>query len=430
MIKLFARPNLVQFARLVLPAMAVSYYLVLEMDLSMCYIHASVLEAIPSCSADANTTTLPKASPPSPGDASRRVAVVFPLQGNVYPRGEFDIQMSFGNSQNLYSMNIDTGSDVPWVQCQMPRQAVYPQPGKDKMIPCDDPRCQAVLASTGTKKCVSKGRCDYKVRYVDSYAKGVLIADTLTLRLTNGSTIRPLVAFGCGKWLKVKDEQALPDGMLGLGSGEISILSQLSCQRLFGKFTGHCLNSRGGGYFFLEDDGRVPPGGITWVPMTPSNHYSPGSASLFWDNQSLGSKLIKVLPDSGATFTYFGLEPYASFISTLNGYVSKQPLKRAYDDHSQPHCWRDPKKFRTIADAQPYFKNLELRFANGAALMTLPPVNHLIISDKGNACLCILNGTQIGLNRVIGDISMLDRLVIYDNDKLRIGWASTDFCRV
>ncbi|XP_010912572.1 aspartic proteinase Asp1-like [Elaeis guineensis] len=396
---------------------------------------ASVLAAIRSCSADANTTTLPikpKASPPSPGDTSRKVAAVFPLEGNVYPRGGFDVQMSFGNSHNLYSMNIDSGSDVPWVQCQMPTQAVYPQPGRDKIIPCDDPRCKAVLASTGSKQCKSKGPCNYQVQYQDSSAKGVLIADTLTLHLTNGSTVRLLVAFGCGQWVKVTETGALTDGILGIGFGEISIVSQLSSQGLFGKITGHCLNSNGGGFLFLGDNGRLPSG-ITWVPMIPSDHYSPGPASLFWDNQPLGSQLITVWLDSGTTFTYFGLHPYNSLISTLNGYVSTQPLKRAYDDPSLPYCWRGPQKFRTIADAQRYFKILELRFANGAAPMKLPPVNYLIISSKGNACLGILNGTQVGLKpdeNVIGDISLLDLMLIYDNDKKRIGWASTNFCRV
>lgn len=78
----------------------------------------------------------------------------------------------------------------------MPTQAVYPRPEQDKMIPCDDPRCKAVLASTNSKPCKSKERCDYQIRYLEDSAKGVLIADTLTLRLTNGTIIRPTVAFG------------------------------------------------------------------------------------------------------------------------------------------------------------------------------------------------------------------------------------------
>ncbi|XP_008807681.2 aspartic proteinase Asp1-like [Phoenix dactylifera] len=395
---------------------------------------ASDLAAILSCSAAANlyATALPmkpKASPPPQIDAGHGVGAYLPLQGNVYPQGKFYVQISFGNSQNFYSLDIDTGSDVPWVQCEVPPQAVYPRPPMDKLIPCDDPRCRALHASAGARPCKSPERCDFLVQYVDDSAEGVLIADTLTLRLTNGSIVHPLVAFGCGRWRNDKD-RATTDGMLGLGSGEISILSQLSSQGVFGKLVAHCLGSRGGGFFFMGDD-MLPSGKVTWAPMTRSFHYSPGPASLFWGNQPLGSNLM-VLLDSGTTYTYFGLQPYNNFISTLNGHVSKQPLTRAYDDHWLPYCWRGPRPFSSIADAQGYFKQLELRFADGAASMKIPPANYLIISEHHNACLGILNGTEEGLQsniNLIGDISMLDLLVVYDNDKQRIGWASADCSR-
>ncbi|KAG1331144.1 aspartic proteinase Asp1 [Cocos nucifera] len=391
---------------------------------------ASILAAIPSCSADANTTALakkPKASLLSPVDTDRRVAVFFPLQGNVYPSENFYVQMSFGKSQNLYSMDIDTGSDVPWLPCQVPPQAVYPQPSTDKLIRCDDPRCKAVHASTHQKhKCKSPTRCDFKVEYHDgSSAEGVLIADTVALRLTDRSVVYPSVAFGC-----MRAHSSNPNGMLGLGSGEISIVSQLSSQGVLGKVIGHCLYSIGGGVFFLGDAG-LPRTGINWAPMTQSNYYSLGSASLFSGSRSLGSSR-SVLLDSGTTYTFFALQPYNNFISALTNEVSKQPLTRV-NDHTLPCCWKGPKPFKSMSDVKQYFEaSLELRFADGGASMTIPPENYLIISNKGNACLGILNGTEAGLDRdvnLIGDISMLDRLVIYDNDKRQIGWGSCDGLR-
>nr|XP_019703818.1 aspartic proteinase Asp1 [Elaeis guineensis] len=391
---------------------------------------ASILPVIPSCSADANTTSLPekpKASLLSPLDTDRRVAAVFPLQGNVYPSEKFYAQMSFGKSQNLYSMDIDTGSDVAWLPCQVPPQAVYPQPSADKLIRCDDPRCKAVHASTHQKhKCKSPTRCDFKVEYHDGFsAEGVLIADTVVLHLTDGSVVHPSVAFGC-----MHAQGSNPSGMLGLGSGEISIVSQLSSQGVFGRVTGHCLYGKGGGFFFLGD-ARLPPSGLTWAPMTRSNYYSPGPASLLWGTRSLGSSR-SVLLDSGTPFTYFALQPYNNFISALTNKVSKQPLKRVKDS-KLPYCWTGPKPFKSMSDVKQYLEtSLELRFDNGGASMTIPPENYLIISNKGNACLGIFNGSEAGLNRdviLIGDISMLDRLVIYDNDKRRIGWGSCDGLR-
>ncbi|KAF2595104.1 hypothetical protein F2Q70_00045598 [Brassica cretica] len=52
----------------------------------------------------------------------------------------------------------------------------------------------------------------------------------------------------------------------------------------------------------------------------------------------------------------------------------------------------------------------------------------LFIQEKGNVCLGILNGTEIGLEdyNIIGDISFQGIMVIYDNEKQRIGWIPSD----
>jgi hypothetical protein len=51
-----------------------------------------------------------------------------------------------------------------------------------------------------------------------------------------------------------------------------------------------------------------------------------------------------------------------------------------------------------------------------------------MLQMKGNVCLGILNGTEIGLQNLnlIGDISMQDQMIIYDNEKQSIGWMPVD----
>ena len=59
----------------------------------------------------------------------------------------------------------------------------------------------------------------------------------------------------------------MTDGILGLGSGPISLPSQLSAQGLVSNMVGHCIASGpiAAGYLFLGDT-LVPPG-MTWTPM-------------------------------------------------------------------------------------------------------------------------------------------------------------------
>jgi len=56
------------------------------------------------------------------------------------------------------------------------------------------------------------------------------------------------------------------DGILGLGRGKTSLISQLNSQGLVRNVIGHCLSSQGGGYIFFGnayDSARV-----TWTPIS------------------------------------------------------------------------------------------------------------------------------------------------------------------
>lgn len=224
------------------------------------------------------------------------------------------------------------------------------------------------------------------------------------------------------------------DGVLGLGFGKASIVSQLSLQGVIRNVVGQCLSSKGGGFLYLGDD-LVPSSGITWsskIRIRDSNYYSPGLASLVWGTRSLGSRLLVVL-DSGSSYTYFGFQLYQDFLSALKEDLSTKPLKEV-DDKSLPLCWKGQKSFKSVLDVKKHFKSLILSFGNGrGAMMEIPPENYLIITNKGNVCLGILNGTEAGLPRdlnVIGDISMQDLMIIYDNEKQQIGWGHANCDRL
>jgi len=62
----------------------------------------------------------------------------------------------------------------------------------------------------------------------------------------------------------------IPEGILGLGNGEASILSQLKSKGLIKNVVGQCLIGKkgGGGYLFFGDK-SIPnsPTQISWTPM-------------------------------------------------------------------------------------------------------------------------------------------------------------------
>ena len=161
------------------------------------------------------------------------------------------------------------------------------------------------------------------------------------------------------------------------------------------------------------------------------NYYSPGSASLYFGGWSLGVKPMEVVLDSGSSFTYFSSQPYQALVTALKGDLSKT-LKEV-SDPSLPLCWKGKKPFKSVLDVKKEFKSLVLNFANGKkALMEIPPENYLIVTKYGNACLGILNGSEIGLKdlNIVGDITMQDQMVIYDNERGQIGWIRAPCDRI
>ncbi|OAY65509.1 aspartic proteinase Asp1-like [Ananas comosus] len=415
-------------------------------------IAATILAATPPCSAAAPAKKKKTKAPTPQRESGARggpSSAVFPLYGDVYPRGLFYVSINIGDPPKPYFLDVDTGSHLTWLQCDAPCVSCSPgphplyKPAKTKLVPCGDPLCAALQAAAtvaGGGGCGggSAEQCDYEIEYADHGSSlGVLVSDAFSLRLANTSLARPNLVFGCGyDQQSVSSNSPAPtDGVLGLGNGKTSLPTQLKEKGITRSVVGHCLSSNGGGFLFFGDD-LVPYSHASWTPMSRSTYrkyYSPGSANLLYDARSLGVKQMEAVFDSGSSYTYFGLQPYQALISKLKNDLSKTPLKEATNDHTLPLCWKGAKPFKSVQDVKKYFKTLALSFVNTKkAVLEIPPENYLIINKYGNACLAILNGAEVGLKdlNVIGDISMQDLMVVYDNEKGQIGWIRADCDRL
>ncbi|MQM03927.1 hypothetical protein Taro_036716 [Colocasia esculenta] len=323
--------------------------------------------------------------------------------------------------------------DWAWREPQGPHP-LY-RPTKEKLVPCEHPICASLQAATATPlrpRCdFPTDQCDYEVEYADhGSSRGVLVSDAFAVRLLNGSVVRPRLAFGCGydQQLHGAAEASTPtDGVLGLGVGGSGVMAQLRDQGLTRNVIGHCLGRKGGGFLFFGDE-LVPATGVSWTPMSrrgPRKYYSPGPANLFFGRQLVGRD-FEVIFDSGSSYTYFSSRPYETFLYMMMKDLAGKPLKEAADDRTLPFCWRGSKPFRSIADARRYFSPIRLAFPQGnRALLDIPPESYLVLTKHGNLCLGVLNGTEVGLKdlNIIGDISVQDLMVVYDNEREQIGWA-------
>ncbi|GFP94596.1 aspartic proteinase asp1 [Phtheirospermum japonicum] len=326
--------------------------------------------------------------------------LIFPLKGSV-PDGHYTTTLSIGHPPSDYVLNIDTGSDLTWVRCKSAEAPPHPFiPGKQGSVVVrrDDPECKA-LGTIRTP--LDPETCDYKITYDDGTSTmGILVTDVVHFKTRNGRWVNPQLPFGCG-YGKAHRNQTMKDGVLGLAGAESSILRQLrKSGQISNNAVGHCLSSKGGGYLFLGE----PPLLATWTPIQRNNgYYSLGSAKILFGGKDIfGGKGtnkpdLNIIFDSGSTYTYLMDQAYNALLDRINRNVGRR-LTLATDDHYLPICWRGP------------FDSVDKK--------------------KWNVCLGLLNGKKFGLDfqNVIGDISMQDKLVIYDNERMVVGWVAVNKC--
>ncbi|KAG2636461.1 hypothetical protein PVAP13_2NG451600 [Panicum virgatum] len=129
--------------------------------------------------------------------------------------------VGLGTPARNLSVEIDTGSDQSWVQCE-PCVRCYGQ-----QDPLFDP----------ARSCAADRECRYEVTYDDySHADGTVARDALTLA---ASRALPIFVFGCGH-----DDAGLfgkTDGLFGLGRGKMSLPSQAATK--YGAGFSYCLPS-------------------------------------------------------------------------------------------------------------------------------------------------------------------------------------------
>ncbi|KAF8407830.1 hypothetical protein HHK36_006966 [Tetracentron sinense] len=436
-----------------------------------------------------------------------------PVRGNVYPDGMYYTSMLVGNPPRPYYLDMDTGSDLTWIQCDAPCTSCAKGPNPlykpTTIVPSKDLLCVEVQTNEKSKNCESCRQCDYEIEYGDHSSKdslfvevqtnekskncescrqcdyeieygdhsstmGVLARDELQLMFTNGTLIKPSVVFGCAydQQGKLLVSPAKTDGILGLSRAKASLPSQLASKGIIHNVVGHCITSdvRGGGYMFLGHD-FIPDWGMAWVPMlnSPSINfyhtrivklsYGGGQLSLGGLDKSVG----RVVFDSGSSYTYLTKQAYSGLVASLED-VSKEGLIKDESDSTLPVCWRSKSPIRSVKDVKPFFKPLTLQFESrwiASTKLRIPPEGYLIISvrtrylsyvclksagtnyhfvgplfddgivilqNKGNVCLGILDGSEVhdGMTIILGDISLRGQLIVYDNVNQKIGWAPSD----
>uniref|UniRef100_A0ACD5WBE3 Uncharacterized protein n=1 Tax=Avena sativa TaxID=4498 RepID=A0ACD5WBE3_AVESA len=333
---------------------------------------------------------------------------------------------------------IDTGSPVTWLECNyFAREIPYRGPnsmyipGPSNMVSPEDERCVALHRDLGVMFGPNPDECGYTISYVEESSTGVLVADSLSLPTNNRDSAN--LAFGCAYDKKGgPDGTLIVDGVLGLSRGTGDFVSQLKRQDIItDNVFGHCIGIGGGGFlFFGGDSGRVPASGVTWLPLSLGSYYSPGAAKLNLNvvqEYPVSENPMKTIFDSGSTYSYVPSDTYTRLVSAVGVSIEGSSLTVVNDPElPKSRCWQGNELISSIEDVKNTFHPLDLTFGHGDSqvqvTLDIPSENYIIVTKNGNVCLGIFNGGD-NKEMLIGANLMQNHVMIYDNERARIGWV-------
>ncbi|KAL6868263.1 hypothetical protein ACP4OV_015108 [Aristida adscensionis] len=337
------------------------------------------------------------------------------------------ITVGLGTPAREFSVELDTGSDLSWVQCT-PCRRCYKQrdplfdPARSSTfstVPCAAPACQGFSAHNCSS--TGGGKCGYMFPYADgSVAMGSLVCDTLTL---SPSETLPGFVFGCGR----ADTGSFgeTDGLFGLARDSVSLASQAAGR--YGARFSYCLPSTPSavGYLYLGA-GAAPPANTQFTAMVSRSDM--GMPSLYYVNLvglTVAGVELNIPPavftragtiiDSGTVVTFLPPHAYAALRSAFRRSMSRYKRAPALDNLDTCYDFTGVARVKIPAVA--------LVFADGATV-SLDAGGVMYVSTVAQTCLAFAANdveTDVG---VLGNTQQKTFTMVYDVGNQKIGFGA------
>ncbi|XP_068656503.1 aspartic proteinase 36-like [Aristolochia californica] len=363
-------------------------------------------------------------------DSSQKPNARMRLYDDLLTNGYYTTRLWIGTPPQEFALIVDSGSTVTYVPCSDCEQC-----GKHQ-----DPRFQPDLSSTYQQvMCNIDCSCDdlrkvciYERQYAEqSSSSGVLGNDIISFG--KESALGPQRAvFGCENAETGDLFSQHADGIIGLGSGPLSIMDQLVEKGVISDSFSLCYGGMdvGGGAMVLGGISSPPDMVFSRSDPVRSPYYNielkeihVGGAPLQLPPKAFDGKHGTVL-DSGTTYAYL---PEAAFVAFRDALIKNlQNLKQIhgpdpnYNDICFSGAGSDPSQLSKS------FPKVEMVFGNGHKLL-LTPENYLFRHSKvhGGYCLGIFqNGKDP--TTLLGGIIVRNTLVTYDRQNQRVGFWKTN----
>ncbi|KMT08833.1 hypothetical protein BVRB_6g135560 isoform B [Beta vulgaris subsp. vulgaris] len=346
--------------------------------------------------------------------------------------------IDIGTPNVSFLVALDVGSDLLWVpcdcvQCASLSAAHYSSLDKNlneyspddsntsKLLTCSHRLC------TQQANCKSSAQsCPYNVQYFseDTSSSGQLVEDVLHLSSSsnNSSIAKAPVIFGCGKKQSgvYLDGGVAPDGLMGLGLGDISVPSLLAKSGWIKDSFSLCFNENGSGRIFFGDQGLTTH---QWTPILPlqgkySTYLVGVDAVCIGKSTCLKQTSFRAVVDSGTSFTFIPNDVYRKVTQEFDREV--KAARVSYDGYPWDYCYES-------SEEEPLnFPSVELMLPSNESFVVQYPF-FPVTGDKGNNLgYCLAIEPADGDIAFIGQNFMTGYRMVFDRENLKLGWSRSD----
>ncbi|KAM5577365.1 aspartic proteinase-like protein 1 [Rosa sericea] len=342
--------------------------------------------------------------------------------------------IDIGTPNVSFLVALDTGSDLLWVPCDClqcaPLSAThystldrdlneYSPSGSNtsKHVSCSHELCTAGPNCKGPKQ-----PCPYTIEYLseNTSSSGLLVEDILHLLAggngVSNNSIQAPVIIGCGmKQSGGYLDGIAPDGLMGLGLGEVSVPSFLAKAGLITNSFSMCVDEEDSGRIFFGDQGPNTQQSTAFLPSNGNYEtYIIGVEACCIGNSCLKQTSFRALVDSGTSFTFLPEEVYdkiaVEFDKRVNATITSyegSPWKYCYNTSSQ-----DLLKVPSVT----------LMFLANNSFVVHDPV-FPIYDNQGVVGICLAIQPADGDIGTIGQNFMTGYRTVFDRENMKLGWS-------
>ncbi|KAK3411643.1 hypothetical protein EUGRSUZ_I00379 [Eucalyptus grandis] len=285
--------------------------------------------------------------------------------------------------------------------------------------------CSHRLCESGPS-CKSPGEsCPYTVKYYteNTSTSGLLVEDILHLASGSGqasnSSVSAPVVIGCGmKQSGGYLDGDAPDGLMGLGLGEISVPSFLAKGGLVPNSFSLCFDEDDSGTIFFGDQG---PANQKYTAFLPSNGkyetYIVGVEACCIGNSCLNQTSFSALVDSGTSFTFLPNGVFETIAQEFDRRVNA--TRSSIKEVPWKYCYKPSTK------EKPKVPSLTFVFPLNKSFVVFDPV-FKIYGMEGLVGFCLaIQGTDIDIG-TIGQNFMMGYRIVFDRENLKLGWSRSN----